>query len=198
MNANVCRIVTCLHGLPTTELKDSLATEICLNTWYTKRFITPIPQCLRPPNLKCAVLPWGAQNHITRWVQRLTSHVTNEKHYNFTNRVPWLPPLKSRNISMMYFFKITRQTVTFISPVPQWLWPLNLIEWWLTLSSSTYLTLWSSYFAGSCDKLKPLYLQYYSFYDQQTWQEDDLLWVFPIIIVTWSFDYVVLFDCVTK
>ena len=95
--------------------------------------------------------------------------------------------------------KTTRQTKTIIFPVPQWLWPLNLIEWWLNLNSSTYLTLWSCSFAGSCDKLKQFYIHYYRFYDHQTWQEDDLLWwLTPIIIVTWAFDYVVCSQKVTR
>ena len=113
--------------------------------------------------------------------------------------MPWLPRLKSHKPLIMDSCKTTRQTKTIISPVPQWLWPLNLIEWWLTLNSSTYLTLWSCSFAGSCYKLKPFYIQYYRFYDHQTWQEDDLLWwLTPIIIVTWAFDYAVCSQKVTR
>ena len=53
-------------------------------------------------------------------------------------------------------------------------------------------------FARSRDKLKPLYLHYYSAYDHQTWQGCDLPSGTPIFIVTWHFNYVVLQDHVTN
>ena len=49
----------------------------------------------------------------------------------------------------------------------------------LGLSSShlqSYLILRLSFVARLCDKLKPLYLLYYSAYNHQTWQDGDLPW----------------------
>ena len=35
--------------------------------------------------------------------------------------------------------------------------------------SQNCMTLWSSGLAGTCDKLKPLYLHYHNTYEHQTW-----------------------------
>ena len=52
--------------------------------------------------------------------------------------------------------------------------------------------------ARSRDKLKPLYLNYYSAYDHQTCQSGNLPWGGRIVIVTWPFTHVVLLDHVTN
>ena len=63
----------------------------------------------------------------------------------------------------------------------------------LGLSSShlqSYLVLRLRFVARSRDKLKPLYLLYYSAYNHQTWQDDDLRYLDPLItlscLVTWQ------------
>ena len=59
-----------------------------------------------------------------------------------------------------------------ISPLPQFLWPPNLAEWKLILSSfypKCYSTFWSHGLARSLDKLKPLYFHCQSAYGHLTW-----------------------------
>ena len=57
----------------------------------TRNVIFPLPQCLRPPNLACVDLLWGASTHKITWSFDhvfLQGHVTNKKHYNSTTTVP--------------------------------------------------------------------------------------------------------------
>ena len=94
--------------------------------------------------------------------------------------------------------KVTWQTKTIISPIPQCLWPPNLLGWWLTLSCSdpqSYSTLWSHDSAKSRDKQKLSYIHYYKAYNHQTWQNGDHLpWGAPIVIATWPFNHVILLE----
>ena len=60
------------------------------------------------------------------------------------------------------------------------------------------MTLWSSGFIRSHDKLKPLYLHYQRAYGHQTWQDGNLPWWTPACKVTLPFDHVVLWDHVTN
>ena len=79
----------------------------------------------------------------------LQSHVTNENHYISTVWVPMatklgrivtyldgLPSIKLPGFLIMWFYEITWQTKTIISPLQQCLWPPNLGGWWLTLMDS--------------------------------------------------------------
>ena len=83
------------------------------------------------------------------------------------------------------------ETKTVLFPIPQCLWPPNLVGWWLTLSGShpsNHLTHWSRGLARLHDKLKPLYFHYYIAYDQENWEGDDFLRGIDIVIVTWPFN----------
>ena len=44
--------------------------------------------------------------------------------------------INSYNALIMWFCKVTWQTTIIISPIPQCLWPSNLLGWWRTLSDS--------------------------------------------------------------
>ena len=48
------------------------------------------------------------------------------------------------------------------------------------------------------DKQKPFYLHCYSAYDHQTWQDGDLPWRAPTVIVIRPFNHVLLLDYVTN
>ena len=67
--------------------------------------------------------------------------------------LPWWT-IKSHDPLITWFYEITWQTKTIISPLPQNLWPPNLTGWWLTLRGSypwCYSTLWSRGFVRSRD-----------------------------------------------
>ena len=97
--------------------------------------------------------------------------------------------------------EITWQTKIITSPLPQYLWPPNLAEWWLTFRSSypwCYYTLWSHGLVSSRDKLKQLYLDYHSAYGHQTWQDDVKPWAASTYNVTLPFSHMALQDQVTN
>ena len=102
--------------------------------------------------------------------------------------------IKSHDILIKWsYYKVISQTKIIISSIPQCLWPPNMAGWWVTLSGFhpySYSTQWQRSLARSRDKLKPLYLHYYSPYSHQTWQGDDISCGVPTQEVTWSFNYV--------
>ena len=55
-------------------------------------------------------------------------------------------------------------------------------------------SLWSHGLVRSCNKLKPLYLQYHNANGHQTWQDGNLPWQAPTHKVAWPFDHEVLKD----
>ena len=105
-----------------------------------------------------------------------------------------LLPIKSHYNMIMGSCKITQQTNTIISPLPQCLWPANFTGWRLTLRDSdpqSQMMLWSRGLAKPCDKLNPLDLQHHSAHSNLTSQDTNLPWgLLPIkshnLLLTWS------------
>ena len=84
-----------------------------------------------------------------------------------------LVPIKSYNSWVTCSYRITWQTI------------LSAVSMAIKLDSmATYLTLWSSGFARSYDKLKPLYLHYHNAHGHQTWQGGGLPWGLPQLYIT--------------
>ena len=120
--------------------------ESCSST--TKNIVSPLPQCVWPPNLAgWLVIMRGSspQSHMTLWSRGRAASRDRLKHIS-TATVPmatklgrmvtyrdWLLPIKSHGTLINWSWKITWQTKIIISPLLQFLWPLNLGEWWLTL-----------------------------------------------------------------
>ena len=132
------RMVTCLNELLTIKSHDPFIIRFCQITWQNKPLISPLPQCLQPPNM----VAWW----LTLRSSQLKSHNTNEKHHISTSRVPMttklgrmvtcvegLLPMKSHDPLIMWSGKITRQTKTIRSSLPQCLWPPYAVKWWHTL-----------------------------------------------------------------
>ena len=83
------------------------------------------------------------------------------------------------NFDHMVNCKITWQTKTIISPIPQRLHPPNLTGWWLTIRNSrseSHKTLWPCDIPRSRGNLKSLYLRYHSAHDNQTYLDGELPW----------------------
>ena len=51
--------------------------------------------------------------------------------------------IKSSKLLIMWCCKVMWQTETITSPLPQCLWPQNLVGWWLTWTASTHKVTWS-------------------------------------------------------
>ena len=97
-------------------------------------------------------IPSGTPIHKVIWrfdFLVLQGNVTNENHYISTTRVTiatklgrmityfdGLLPITSHDTLISLSCEITWQTKTIIFPIPQCLWPPNLVGCWLTLSGS--------------------------------------------------------------
>ena len=95
-----------------------------------------------------------------------------------------LLPITSHDTLIMWFFKITWETRTFISLLSQCLWPPNLAGLWLTISGSRskiLLFFWSRGLTRSREKLKAVYPHYHSVYSSRNWGVGDLLSIWPMI-----------------
>ena len=100
--------------------------------------------------------------------------------------------------------KITWQTKTIISSLPQCLWLPNLARWWLTLTVEGLLLSKSRHIlimclARSSGKLKT-YLHYLIAYGHQTWLSNELQWAWRAPAqksheisseITWQIKYVI-------
>ena len=86
--------------------------------------------------------------HLVLWSFGLARSRANKNHISPT-RLPMatklgriirylivLLPIKSLYILISWSCEITWQNKSIISPRPQWLWPPNLVEWWITLRGS--------------------------------------------------------------
>ena len=107
----------------------------------------------------------------------------------------WAPTHKVTKTINTWSCKVSWQSKTIISPLPQLLWLPNLADWWFTLRSSYQfidMTFYSRGLVKSHDKLKTLYFRYHNIYYQQIWQGVDKPWGALIQKVTWSFNHVVL------
>ena len=111
----------------------------------------------------------------------------------------WLLPIESHGPLIMWSCKITWQTKTIISSLPQCLWPPawqnGNLPWWPPAHS--HMTLWSRGLVRPRDNLKS-YFHYHSAYSHQTRQADDLPWETSTHSVTPSFGHVDLRDHVRK
>ena len=144
----------------------------------------------------------------------LQGHVSNKNHWISFTRVPMatkldrivtyldgILPIKSHDSFITWSWEIMLQTKTTISPIPQCLWPPNLVGRWLTLSGShpqSYLNIDHLVLLNQVTNWKHYIFHYCIAYDHQTWQSCDLPWGAPIIVFTWPFNYVVLLDHVTN
>ena len=91
-------------------------------------------------------------------------------------------------------------TIKNTSPLPQCLWPPNLVGWWLTLRSSHPSregNLWSCGPARSRHKLK-IYPHNQNAYGNHTRQDGNLPWQATIHKVSRAFHHVALQDHVTN
>ena len=91
--------------------------------------------------------------------------------------------------------KITVFAKMFISQLSQWLWPPNLVEWWIIIRGSypsNHSPLWSPNLPRSLNKLKSLNPHYHSACSNQTREDRDLLWEASSRNVIWSFDHMVV------
>ena len=94
-------------------------------------------------------LLWWPRTHNVTWALYLVvlwGHVTNWNHYISTTRVSiaaklgrmityfdGLLPIKSFDPLITWPYEMTWQTKSIISPIPQCLWPPNLVGCWLIL-----------------------------------------------------------------
>ena len=122
----------------------------------------------------------------------LPGHLTNDNHYISPPRVlmatrlgkmitylDGLLPIKSLGPLITWSYEITWQTKSIISLIPQYLRPLNLVGYWLSLRGSyrySHLTIYLSGLAWSRDNLNAFYLYHYNTYGHQTWQGCDIPW----------------------
>ena len=109
-------------------------------------------------------LPWGAPTYKVAWPfdhMFLQDDETNWNHCISNVTVPidtrlgrmviyleGLIPIELPHTFVTWPSKITGQTKTVISPLPQSLWPLNLAGWWLTMKGShsfTHGVTWAFY-----------------------------------------------------
>ena len=174
--------------------------------WQIENITSQLWKCYGHQIWQGGNLPWGAHTHKVIWSFDhvvFWDQVTNLNYYISISRMPLttklskmldyielLPPIESHKPSMMWSCKITWQTRSIISPLPQCLWPPNLVGWWLTLRFSytwSQKTLSTRAFKKLCDKLKPLYLHYHNAYGYQIWQNSDLPWRIPTHKVIWYF-----------
>ena len=205
MATKLDRIVTYLDGILPIKSHDSFITwswEIMLQT---KTTISPIPQCLWPPNLVGRWLTLSGshpQSYLNIDHLVLLNQVTNWKHYIFHYCIAYdHQTWQSCDSFITWSWEIMLQTKTTISPIPQCLWPPNLVGRWLTLSGShpqSYLNIDHLVLLNQVTNWKHYIFHYCIAYDHQTWQSCDLPWGAPIIVFTWPFNYVVLLDHVTN
>ena len=93
--------------------------------------------------------------------------------------------IHSHNLLNMWSRDATWQIIN-ISPLLQCPWPLNLIRWWHTVTSSHP----QGSLVRSCDKLNALYLHLQKTHGHQTRPSAALPWVVPTLKAAWHFDYV--------
>ena len=132
-------------GAPTYKSHFSSITWSFKITWQVKAIISSLHSACGHQIWLNGDMPWGVPNH--KVIQRLDhvvlqGQVANENHYISTTRVPmaeddnliwWAPTYKSHDPLITWYYQITWKTKTIISPIPQCLWPPNLLGWWLTL-----------------------------------------------------------------
>ena len=107
----------------------------------------------------CGILPFNHNKHIFAITMPVVTKLGRMVTYH-----EGLPSIISHDLLITWSCEIIWQTKSIISPVPQYLWPQNLVGWWLTLRGSyrySHLTFWLCGLAWSRDKLKP-YLYYYN------------------------------------
>ena len=79
---------TYLEGLLPLKSHDAMITWSCEITWQTKTIISPLPQCLRPPNMAAWQLTWMGSypySHINLWFCGLAKSFDKLKLLNLHN-----------------------------------------------------------------------------------------------------------------
>ena len=128
----------------------------------TTKSISPLPQCLWPPNLagwKFTVRGSHPLSHMTLWSLGLAR--TRYK------------------LKLYLYYHIAYGHKTWQNVNLNWMAPAHKVTWLLDHLFSRH-------------NLKPFYLYYHSGYGHQTLHDGGLLWVTLHHKVTWPFDYVVL------
>ena len=121
----------------------------------------------------------------------LRNHVIIQYYFSspVINYLGRLLALKSHD-SLITCYAKSRDKPKSLSPLPQCVWPPNLVGEWLTLRDSylkSHMVLESRTLARSRDNLKT-YLHYHNAYVHQTLQDRSLPWRTPTDNVTWSFE----------
>ena len=91
-----------------------------------------------------------------------------------------LLPVKSHDVLITWFWKITWQPKIIISLLPQCLWRPNLTSWWFAMRGFywyCFSILCSRDLARSHNRLKSLYFNYLNIYSHKTRQDTDLPWL---------------------
>ena len=133
-------MVAQLDRLLSIKSHESLITWSCKIMWQTKTIIlSTLPQSLWPPNLE-VTLPWGAPNH----------KVTQRSHH----AVFWKWHEKQTFISANWVpLMIKLDRIPYLSGL---------------LPIKSHGPFWSRGLVRSCNKIKPLYLNYHSAYGYRT------------------------------
>ena len=135
MATKLDKVVTYDKKLPPTKLENLLNTLSCEATWKIEN-ISPLPQCLWPPNLAGylrTMRRFPPLSQKTLWSRGLANSTTTVIMSTKLGRVflynEGLPLIKLQNL------KITWQMKYVTSLLPQDLWSLNLARRWVTKRS---------------------------------------------------------------
>ena len=144
------KMVTYLDGFLQRKSHDPLIMWPCDIKLQTKTIVSSLLQCLWPPilagwwlTLRCSY----SLCYSILWSRGPERSRDNKNHYISTATTPLASKLDRgetylKGVPLTWSSKITRQTKTIISPLPQCLWPSNLTRWWLTLSAFYHKVTW--------------------------------------------------------
>ena len=102
-------------------------------TWQTKSIITPIPQCIWPPNL----VEWRALDHLIIWSCLITWQSKNGisllLQYLWPPNLARAPLIKLLYPSITWIYRVTWH-VKYLSPLTLDQWLPNMARWWFTVT----------------------------------------------------------------
>ena len=125
------KMMTCLEGLLLIKSNEPLITCSCEITWQTKIIISPLWQCLWPPNVEVWWLTLRGsypQSHMIIWWQVLWNHYISNTTIHMATKLDRMVTYLKGFLPMSDASWVTWSCeitwkIKNISPIPQCFWP---------------------------------------------------------------------------